>query len=116
MIGFVYFMRQISGGGPVKIGHSYKPEARIYAYNTMSPYPLEIVALFPGDITIENRFHILFSHLRSHHEWFRSAPELEAVIADVQAGTFDADSLPTQKNRFRAEAAAKGWVARRRAA
>ena len=112
MIGCVYFMRQIGGGGPVKIGWSSNPRARVYAYNTMSPYPLEIVATIDGGIWLENRFHVRFGHLRSHHEWFRESPELDAVIAEVLAGTFDPESLPAKKNPARAASAALGWARR----
>jgi hypothetical protein len=112
----VYFMRRVGGGGPVKIGWSQRPQDRVYAYNTMSPYPLEIVATVPGSIALENRFHAHFAHLRSHREWFHESPEIDAVISQAQAGTFDTSTLPDRINSARSASAVKSWASRRASA
>lgn len=97
----VYFIRAVGGGGPVKIGHSYAARQRLHHYTQWSPVPLEIVAEIEGDQRLEYRFHTMFEHLHSHHEWFRPAPELDAVIEQVRAGTFDIATLPTKKDGIR---------------
>lgn len=114
---FVYFMR-VTGmaDSPVKIGYSWNPEERAKHYTLTSPYPLEIVYEMPGSATLEGRFHCYFTHLHSHHEWFRAAPELLEAIEELKAGTFDFDKLPTGKNHFRQVSARKTWANRQRAA
>jgi len=94
---YVYFIRAKGGGGPVKIGYSYKPTARMAILAAWSPHPLEIVATIEGAVRIECRFHAMFAHLHSHHEWFLPSPELDAVIASINAGSFDLSSLPAGK-------------------
>jgi hypothetical protein len=91
---YVYFMRPKGMAGPVKIGHSFMPTERLLTYNAISPFPLEIVALYEGQRWVENQFHLLFEDLHSHHEWFRASPEIDAVIAQINAGTFDHAVLP----------------------
>jgi hypothetical protein len=94
-IEYVYFMREKGiERGPVKIGCSWAPMTRCKAFSPWSPRPLEIVATISGDKVREASFHTLFQHLHSHSEWFMSAPELEACIAKIQAGTFDVSILP----------------------
>jgi hypothetical protein len=91
---FVYFVRRADGEGPVKIGCSAWPTERLSALMCWSPYELEIVATWPGDEDVERQFHALFTHLHSHREWFKPAPELQDVIEAVRAGTFDPVILP----------------------
>jgi hypothetical protein len=91
---YVYFVRRADGEGPVKIGCSSHPEVRLTQLMCWAPYPLAIAATLPGNEELEYRFHARFRHLRSHREWFHPAPELDAVIAAIQAGTFDIATLP----------------------
>lgn len=90
----VYFLRPIGMPGPVKIGASVEPEARMATYQRWSPFPLEIVVAVKGGRELEARFHALFSRLHSHHEWFKGHPEIDAVIDALKAGTFDLSGLP----------------------
>lgn len=90
----VYFIRPIGMNGPVKIGCSYRPEQRSNALDTWSPFPLEIVAEIGGDFAIERRFHALFKGSHQRREWFNWTPEMESVIEQINAGTFDLSSLP----------------------
>lgn len=103
MAGHVYFIRPVGMAGPVKIGHSICPESRLLTLAVWSPVPLEIAATTPGDVTLERKFHNLLADHWSHYEWFRDAPEVSAVVADVAAGSFDftrLDAMPaTQVHR-----------------
>lgn len=94
---WVYFLRPVGAEGPVKIGFSCNPHERLATYQKFSPHPLELVARIEGRETEEMAFHALFAPLHSHHEWFHAAPELSAVIAAINAGTFDVDTLPRGK-------------------
>jgi hypothetical protein len=93
----VYFIRPI-GGGPVKIGVSRYPRLRLYEFMTWAPVPLEIAATINGPRSLEKRFHARFRHLHSHREWFRASPELDDVIDEINAGTFDTSALPASIN------------------
>lgn len=92
---FVYFLRPIGMAGPIKIGCSAVPEARLQTYMPWAPFPLEIAARLPSTgYELEYRFHAAFAHLRTHHEWFSADPALTAAIDAITAGTFDPDTLP----------------------
>jgi hypothetical protein len=92
--GTVYFIRGVGTRGPVKIGCSSDPAARCRAMSNGSPVVLEIVALIPGGMDIERRFHGLFQGSHERTEWFSWSPDLEATIGAINAGTFDASTLP----------------------
>jgi|GEM_PF-2208986 len=91
---FVYFMRPVNAQGPVKIGTSTHPVARLEHYAKWSPLKLEIVATVDGGWKLESRLHGLFADLHSHHEWFAGSARIDAVINAINAGSFDASSLP----------------------
>lgn len=111
----VYFMRPIGMVGPVKIGCSGRPEARLHYYNQISPFELEMAATLPGDQRLEGRFHAMFDHLRTHHEWFRVDAELGRVIAEVRAGHFNLSRLPVRSSPARSRIASETWAKRRAA-
>jgi hypothetical protein len=90
----VYFIRPRGWDGPIKIGCTHRLQDRFGAINNWSPVPLEVVATIPGHRELERRFHLRFWHLRDRGEWFKAAPELDATIEEVRAGTFDVASLP----------------------
>jgi hypothetical protein len=95
---YVYFVRQISGEGPVKIGHTSLLEARLFALQTYAPYPLEIAAHLPGGSPLERRFHNLFRDQHSHREWFHPSSELDRIIALIRDGKFDISTLPAPRS------------------
>lgn len=95
----VYFARASEGVGPVKIGCSLKPDARIRGLNNWSPFRLTVLASMSGDYQLESRFHTLFAADWSHNEWFRWTPEMQSVIDAVAASTFDIGTLPTAAKR-----------------
>lgn len=101
MVKEVYFIRRADGIGPVKIGCSRDPGARLRGLMTWSPYPLAVTARLIGDYELERRFHALFRAQHSHHEWFRPSAALNRVIADICAGRFDTASLPAPQRLAR---------------
>lgn len=87
MSGYVYFVRPIDAEGPVKIGWSASPRARLDSLMAWSPVPLEVAAKSPSDDkALETQVQGHFFHLWSHKEWFRAAPDLSDAIAKVAAG------------------------------
>lgn len=108
----VYFIRPVGAEGPVKIGSSGSPEARLRQCAAMSPVELEIVAVLPGGLDLERRFHALFADAIDHHEWFHATPEVVAVIAAVLSGSFDPSALPPPRRLPQQ----LGWTEQSRAA
>lgn len=82
----VYFLRPVGMEGPIKIGCSLHPRARMTAFNAASPFPLELVAEVVGDLELEKSIHDCFGDDFSHGEWFHASPRLLAFIAAIQAG------------------------------
>jgi hypothetical protein len=93
----IYFIKPVGMAGPVKIGRSCSPDKRLETLRTWSPFPLEIVAQIDGPPELERRFHQHFIDLYESHEWFRVSNELEAVIREINEGTFNIDALPAPK-------------------
>jgi len=112
---FVYFMRMVSGVGPVKIGCSENPAMRLSTYGTWSPYPLEIVAQIPGSRELEWNIHDCFFDLHSHREWFHPSPRIATVIDKLKAGVAieQAMDLADIRGCVRSKIAARRWAARR---
>jgi len=95
--GTVYFIRPVGMDGPVKIGFTRSPVARLDQINKWVPWELEIAATVGGTLKTELRFHTLLEAHRMRGEWFHGSPDVLAVVASVAAGTFDLDSLPTAR-------------------
>lgn len=77
----VYFIQSVAGG-PIKIGCSDAPEARLSQLQTGSPFKLEIVGVVPdGGRKLEGELHKKFAGSRSHGEWFFPTPELVTYVA-----------------------------------
>jgi hypothetical protein len=105
---YVYFMRPVGAVGPVKIGCSTGPIARLAHYQAWSPVPLEVVAVLQGSFALEWAFHAKFAHLHLHHEWFAEDPELIATMEAICAGAFDTTTLPEPK-RLQSPAQIAAW-------
>lgn len=70
--------------GLVKIGSTSFVAGRLSQLSLQVGMDLDLAAVIPaGGSRLERHFHQMFSHLATKGEWFRSAPELEAVIQDV---------------------------------
>lgn len=83
---FVYFVRSLHGG-PVKIGCTSGLAARLSYLQTGNPYPLALLAAYPGAEAEERAEHERFRFVRLRGEWFKDSPELMAYI----------ESLPTYR-------------------
>lgn len=96
---FVYF---VLCGDAVKIGTSTNPRSRVAEMQTGSPLHLKLLAVTPGDLTVERKYHEKFNHLRKGGEWFHAAPELLAYVTDRYGNSGNA-----KKREVRAEAEAE---------
>jgi hypothetical protein len=96
---YIYFMRPIGGDGRIKIGCSYKPARRLIAISVHSPYQLEIIGVGKGAIPDEQLLHEYFAADRLHSEWFRSSPELLAVMEMMGRGLSASDALDAVSRR-----------------
>jgi hypothetical protein len=113
--GWVYFIRPVGAPGPVKVGYSKWPKSRLNSYLMWSPVPLEIAATVPGARKAEKQFHAYLYEHHSHHEWFKPAPQIDALIASITAGTFDPTVLPKKGRALHSEgpsadAAHRQWL------
>ncbi len=89
----VYFLRHADGTGPIKIGCSWSPKARLSQLCSDYRAPLVILADAPGDFTAERNVLLKFAEHRVDHpnargktqcEWFAPAPELLSFIDMVK--------------------------------
>jgi hypothetical protein len=90
----VYFMGTVEGHGPVKVGCTSWLDGRLRTMTFWSPYPLEILASFPGNLDDEGRVHSYLRAYHSHGEWFHQSPLMGGLIASILAGNFDIETLP----------------------
>lgn len=69
----IYFL---TAGPFVKIGTSVDIRHRMDNLSPGCPYPLRLLASYPGGLEEEARVHQRFSHLRRQGEWFKTSVEL----------------------------------------
>lgn len=81
--GNVYFIKPSGFDGPIKIGFSGKPDARLTELNAFSPFPLELIGAVPGGHSDEYFLHCCFADHHSHREWFHTSDKLLNAIAAV---------------------------------
>lgn len=98
---YVYFMRQVGGVGPIKIGVTRVPERRLQDLSVWAPVPLELLATAPGDNRLEKFLHRQHAHLRSHREWFHPDAELLARIELVRDGVSIEEAFKAEKYSVR---------------
>jgi hypothetical protein len=79
--GYVYF---IGGGDWVKIGFAKNISRRLEALRTTCPFPLAVLASFPGSEKRERELHNRFSGYRLSGEWFRFEGELKAFVETLK--------------------------------
>lgn len=77
----IYFA-QAGAGGPIKIGYSDNPSARVSTLKSGVPYEVIPLGMIAGEVGDEADLHVRFatSHLRA--EWFRPTTELLAFIEE----------------------------------
>ncbi len=89
----VYFLRRADGTGPIKIGCSWSPKARLSQLCSDYRAPLVILADAPGDFMAERNVLLKFAEHNVEHpnargqaqyEWFAPVPELLSFIAMVK--------------------------------
>lgn len=71
----------IACGDFVKIGVSNRPWQRLAEFQTGNPYPLEMLAVGPGDFGFESELHKSFGEHRGVGEWFQDNERIRAVVA-----------------------------------
>ncbi|MGH3499336.1 MAG: GIY-YIG nuclease family protein [Nocardioidaceae bacterium] len=82
----VYFIQSVDGG-PIKIGVSRDPVARLASIQLMSPMRLRIIGVIPeGGRRTEQQLHERFASGRLHGEWFRPSTSLKYYIAELNGG------------------------------
>ena len=91
---FIYFIAPV-GGGPVKIGFSADPRARMKRLSESAPFQLQVLCAVPGTRDDERRLHAEFATAHAHREWFHPAPNLLDFIAQVGIS----GSLPAEMRR-----------------
>jgi len=79
--GSIYF---IECGDFIKIGHASLVDRRFASLQGAIPYELKLLAVTCGSRDFEAKLHRRFAHLLHRNEWFRKAPELMKLIADLQ--------------------------------
>lgn len=83
----VYFIHAV-GTDRVKIGYTTDFASRFARLSTSSPYPLKLMAVFPGTRWHESEMHRQFSESRVHGEWFlfeqEGLDELPRSFGDYQ--------------------------------
>ena len=70
-------------GSYCKIGRSFDVERRAREVSASCPFPVEVVAVFPGRGGQEGVLHKQFAEQRMHGEWFHCCP---AAIVSAAAG------------------------------
>jgi hypothetical protein len=80
----VYFIQPV-GGGPIKIGATADPTARLQSLMAWSPVRLTILASAPGGIVAEGELHHRFRASRNHGEWYWPSDGLLALIGRVKS-------------------------------
>lgn len=89
-LGFVYFVKPVDQYGPIKIGFSSDPAARLHNMSLGSPLELELIGAVPGTGKDEFFLHSCFADDHSHREWFKFSDRLATVIKEVlAAGSVD---------------------------
>lgn len=79
----VYF---IKSGDLIKIGCSANISKRMADIQTWSPYKLELLAIMPGNVRVENALHSYFEDEWSHAEWFHPSARLLEMIDQIKNG------------------------------
>jgi len=71
--GYVYIIHAISTNR-IKIGFTTKPTERLKSLQTACPFPLQMLACWPGSEAREKRVHRYLKQFRQVGEWFEVPP------------------------------------------
>jgi hypothetical protein len=97
----VYFIEAV-GMGLVKIGYTLRPVERFMGMLGVCPCPLSLLGSMQGGPRKERQLHNQLAEYRTHGEWFKKVPEVEAVIATC-THTYGLE-LMNQVAKYRGEA------------
>lgn len=81
---YVYFV-QAASGGPIKIGLSVDPVARVRSLQGANADELVVLRVMPGNWITEMLLHERLEHRRVRGEWFEDCDEVRAAFADTAA-------------------------------
>lgn len=84
---FIYFL-QAGPGGPIKIGISADPAARLVELQTGCPWPLFCLFKAEGSVQNERDLHAVFDEDRIHREWFHPSRPLLGLIEAAKVAGF----------------------------
>lgn len=94
--GHLYFIG--ADVGPIKIGCSHNPKARLKELQTSSPYKLRILAILEDAGFEEAAYHQWFAAHRLHGEWFEPHDALLTEIAEINRN--QGTDFPPPKGRL----------------
>jgi Meiotically Up-regulated Gene 113 (MUG113) protein len=72
---YIYLI-QGTTGGPIKLGWSKVPRARLSVLQTANPHPLRMLTYFPATKHREADLHAMFESYRHHGEWFKATKSI----------------------------------------
>ena len=81
--GYIYFI-QGEAGGAIKIGFSFKVEARLKSLQTGYPDTLKVLCILPGSEKDELFYHNKFAEHRLRGEWFSPTGEVLDRIEEIK--------------------------------
>ncbi|MEJ7730497.1 MAG: GIY-YIG nuclease family protein [Polyangiaceae bacterium] len=84
--GRIYFIQAVTGG-PIKVGFSKRPSARLFALQAGSPVSLCLLATMFGDLELERDIHRALHGARIGREWFLPVRELVDIAAGLPGST-----------------------------
>lgn len=95
----IYFIKDSEGR--IKIGTSCNPWTRLNGLATGAADALTLLAVMDGDRTVERELHKRFSSHRIGREWFRSVPEILALVecAKMEFPQHRREELPQPERR-----------------
>lgn len=80
--------------GMVKIGCSADPWKRCHTIASSSPYPVTVIAQWPGSHAEERELHSRFAGLHAHREWFRVEGPLAEFVAQRRGLNITEEDTP----------------------
>ncbi len=85
--GFIYVVLA-KGTNRLKIGWTADSTlGRLQDLQVACPFPLELLAVLPGSMLDERKFHARFRRFRVHGEWFEaSTPVLDFILSLSEQG------------------------------
>jgi len=86
----IYFI-QVGDKGPIKIGTAVSPEERLKQLQIGNHEKLNLIAIIPGDSSLENKIHRDLRKFRRDGEWFDATTEVFAYIRDIQFSEYEPD-------------------------